>query len=125
MSTKGIVIEKLTVGWLQLLVAAFTVGGFTYASMNTYDLVVTVKAKQEAALDKYVPIIEKLDINYAHIDSTTSKLNDTLDRLNSSITTILALRTKEESSNEELKLKVDKLTDKVTELQIQVNKLSQ
>lgn len=31
MGSKGMIVEKLTIGWLQLIISAFTLGGLVYS----------------------------------------------------------------------------------------------
>lgn len=130
MSTQGIVIEKLTIGWLQLLAGAFVLGGFTYTSASTYAKAVEVEAKQEAYYAKYVPIIEKLNSEAEPTRTALTNLNATMSKFNENMAVILALRDKEEKEGAErikekdrLQKQVLELGEKVTELQIEVTRL--
>lgn len=122
-SMKGIVIEKLTIGWLQLLMAAFTLGGFAYASSTTYTKVVEVEAKQkaqEAVVAKYVPIIDKIDVEGRTQGDSINKLTDTITLLNNNISVIIALRQKEEDDKVKIEKRLDKMADEITELKVMV-----
>lgn len=119
-SMKGIVIEKLTIGWLQLLVGAFAIGGFAYASSATYTKVVAVEAKQEAIVTKYVPMIEKADMARASQGNSLNKLSDTITLLNNNISVIIALRQKEEDDKVKIEKRLDRMADEITELKVMV-----
>lgn len=123
MTTHGIVIEKLTIGWLQLLIGAFVVGGFTYTTANTYSEVVELKVKQHTALTKYVPIIEKLDSQSSGTELALNTLNSTMGELNKNLSVVLALRTNEKEEKTKLESKVDELTKEVTNLRLEVSRL--
>lgn len=123
MSAKGIIIEKLTVGWLQIIIAAFTFGGAVYTIGSIYDLSVKTRAVQEAALEKYVPIIVRLDRESSTTTESMNKLTATLDRFNDNMTVILTLRKRDDQDKKKLEEKVTSLNREVTELKIEIKSL--
>ena len=123
MTTHGIVIEKLTIGWLQLLMGAFVAGGFVYTSAATYAKVVEVEAVQKATITKYVPIIEKLDSQATGTELVLNTLNSTMGELNKNLSVVLALRTNEKEEKTKLESKVDELNKEVTNLRLEVSRL--
>lgn len=123
MTTHGIVIEKLTIGWLQLLVGAFVAGGFVYTSGTTYAKVVEVEAMQKATIAKYVPLVEKLDSQSSGTELALNSLNSTMTELNKNLSVVLALRTNEKEEKTKLEGKVDELNKEVTNLRLEVSRL--
>lgn len=120
MTSRGIVIEKFTVGWLQLLTAVFAIGGFVVTSGYTYDKAVKVEAVQQAALHKYVPIIERLDSNYTSLASILPDLQTSITQLNNTLLTIQAYREKENGEKSKLENKVDNLEKEVIHLKVRL-----
>lgn len=123
MSAKGIIIEKLTIGWLQIIIAAFTFGGAVYTIGSIYDLSIKTRAVQEAALEKYVPIIVRLDRESNTTTESMNKLTATLDRFNDNMTVILTLRKRDDQDKKKLEEKVTSLNREVTELKIEIKSL--
>jgi len=122
-TTHGIKIEKLSIGWIQLLTAAFLLGGSAYTLANVYTEVVTVKANQEAFTTKYAPIIIENQLKSKEYAGGISALNTTLTRLNDNLTTITALRTKEDEERRSVTQRLQELDNKISNLQVEITKL--
>lgn len=120
MTTQGITIEKFTLSWLQLLAAAFAVGGFVYTSASTYARVVEIEARQKATISKYVPIVERLDREEASKSINLDKLNESIIQLNSILSAMQAVRAYEQEDREKLEKRIEALSQDINSLKVQI-----
>lgn len=120
MTTQGITIEKFTLSWLQLLAAAFAVGGFVYTSASTYARVVEIEARQKATISKYVPIVERLDREEATKTINLDKLNESIIQLNSILSAMQAVRAYEQEDREKLEKRIEALSQDINSLKVQI-----
>lgn len=120
MTTQGITIEKFTLSWLQLLAAAFAVGGFVYTSASTYARVVEVEARQKATISKYVPIVERLDREEATKTINLDKLNESIIQLNSILSAMQAVRAYEQEDRAKLEKRIEALSQDINSLKVQI-----
>lgn len=123
METEGITIERLSIGWLQILVGVFALGGFAYTTTQMYTTVSEVKTKQDELYKTYVPMITKVHNEASTTNKAIIDLTTTIQQFNTNLTTILALRKKEEADQAKLVKKVDKLTNEVTDIKIRISSL--
>jgi len=120
MTTQGITIEKFTLSWLQLLAAAFAVGGFVYTSASTYARVVEIEARQKATISKYVPIVERLDREEASKSINLDKLNESIIQLNSILSAMQAVRAYEQEDRAKLEKRIEALSQDINSLKVQI-----
>ena len=120
MTTQGITIEKFTLSWLQLLAAAFAVGGFVYTSASTYARVVEIEARQKATISKYVPIVERLDMEEATKTINLDKLNESIIQLNSILSAMQAVRAYEQEDRVKLEKRIEVLSQDINSLKVQI-----
>lgn len=120
MTTQGITIENFTLSWLQLLAAAFAVGGFVYTSASTYARVVEVEARQKATISKYVPIVERLDREEATKTINLDKLNESIIQLNSILSAMQAVRAYEQEDRAKLEKRIEALSQDINSLKVQI-----
>ena len=120
MTTQGITIEKFTLSWLQLLAAAFAVGGFVYTSASTYARVVEIEARQKATISKYVPIVERLDREEASKSINLDKLNESIIQLNSILSAMQAVRAYEQEDREKLEKRIEALSQDINSLKVKI-----
>lgn len=113
MSMKGVTIEKLSFSWLQLLSAAFLIGGFVYTSAATF------RASQEfdEFKDTYTPIINKVVEDSGRQEKLYTKLDNTLTTLNENIITLTAVRAVEAEEVDEMKDDIKSLQNRTSALE--------
>lgn len=121
--TEGITIEKLSIGWLQILMAVFALGGFTYTTTHMYTTLVDVKSKQDKLYADYVPVIDRLDRESALTNNAVITLTTSIQDFNANLKTILALRDKEEEDKKLLSSQVRELNNDVVDLKAKVQTL--
>lgn len=123
MSTNGIQIEQLKIGWMQLLVGAFIVGSLYSSIIYSYGELVEVKTKQEANIEKYIPIIERLDTGYVTQSAQSAQLNQTLNLLNTNLTRVLALREREDQDRVKTEKAIEDLKKELSDLRLTVGQV--
>lgn len=121
--TEGITIEKLSIGWLQILMTVFALGGFTYTTTHMYTTLVDVKGKQDKLYSDYVPVIDRLDRESALTNNAVITLTTSIQDFNTNLKTILALRDKEEDDKKLLSSQVRALNNDVVDLKAKVQTL--
>jgi hypothetical protein len=123
MKTEGITIEKLSIGWLQILIAVFALGGFTYTTTHMYTTLISVKKGQDKLFAEYVPVIDRLDRESALTNNAVIALTTSIQEFNINLKTVLVLRDKEEDDKKLLSSQVRKLNDDVVDLKAKVHTL--
>ena len=122
MDIKGVVIEKVSISWLQLLSVAFVIGGFVYTTASTFNAVQTMKSDYESHSDTYIPIVNQLVRDSKNQAKTYEKLDITLTELTNSIIAMTAIRSIEADQLNEIKSDIKDLQERTTNLEILVGK---
>ena len=125
MKTEGITIEKLSIGWLQILIGVFALGGFTYTTTAMYSSLVDVKQKQDKIYSTYVPIVDRLNRESVLTNKAIVDLTSSIQDFNANLRTVLALRDREEKDREQVSGQVQKLNNDVIDLKAKVDSLTQ
>lgn len=122
--TEGITVEKLSIGWLQILIGVFALGGFSYTMTSAYTTLADIKEKQDTIYTVYVPIVDRLDRESALTNKAVIELTTSIQDFNSNLRTVLVLRDREEKDRDLISGQVQRLNDDVIDLKSKVHSLT-
>lgn len=120
---QGIEVEKLTIGWLQLLGGAFVLGSFAYSVTTLGSDMIKVKAEQDALKSEYTKTVTVLTTEARNSKELYIKLNNTLDKLDTTLTTVTASREIEREERKKLTTKVENMDKDIQDLRLEVSKI--